>query len=327
LIPLSGCLDNTQKSQFNPEEAFMYDPITNELGKLSYLNRNKTRKVISHLDVLEILVGINDSSGHPGVNYSLTLNLVYLYFSKPQNSSRNLTELFDLKLVTNNSGIAHCILTYDQYAWPHDWKDCRGYFEVSCPELQNVSSKSDGFTYTYYTVDISRNTNATDGLTYLSELEEMNLIERVLALNQSNLQLWGSPFGDKYAIINASTIDYFSSYREAPRNEFTYDAWTLYLESPHLSYEQFNATWVDLMQKKPYYVPHLKEKDIIEDWLSSGPLSQVNCTPVWLFFQHLYCESFTRVLHGWGYSLYQVSLMTPDFELVWLIAYNRMWVS
>lgn len=334
LIGLSGCLDNGNDtepiipdSKFNPAEAFMYNPLTTEPRRLRYLNRNTSSDVFYHLNVLDILVGITDSQGHPGVNCSLRLYLIYPWLQDPHAFSRDLTDLFNLSLVTDNSGIAHCTFTYNQYTWPHGGSESTGFFKVSSPELPNITAKSDEFLYTYYSTDISRNTNSSEGLTTISHLEQMNLFEGILTLNNSYLQRWKFPFGEKYAVINASTIEYCSTNREAPRNEFTYDAWALYLEVPNLSYEQLNATWIDLMEKEPYRLPHLKEEDITERWLSSGLLSQVNCTPVWLIFQYLYWVSFKRVLYGWGYSIYQMSLLDPDFELVWLIVSYDMWVS
>ncbi len=313
---LSGC--SQPSPTFNPERAIFFNPVTNENHKIYGENLNKSGLNFHHLDKIELIVGLKDLEGNPGMNYTLSLNIVYLEFGGSRNTTINLSKVLNIHLITNTSGIARSSFIYDQYDWPKSSYTTAGYFTIFCSKVTNRTAISDTFSFRYYDSELSRNSTTLGGLKAIQSIEMMNLLEEALNLGGTNNSYEEIVFSRSdllYLIINASVIDRFESRMSAPRIEFIYKAWAIELEKNNLTYSSLNSIWRDYMN---FMIP---EPFPTERWYSTGPISQLNITDGWLVLQYLSYYYFAGLLNTEWWYIYQFAVVTTDFQLLWLTSY------
>lgn len=314
---LSGC--SHLSPTFDPERAIFFNPVTNEDNTIYGVNLNTSGQSFRHLDHIELIVGLKDLEGNPGVTYSLSLSIVYTpppWVTRQQTS--NLSELLNIYFVTNQSGIAKTSFIYNQYTWPKNSYTTEGFFNISCSKLDNCTVISDTYSFRYYHSEVYRNSTNVEGLQAIQSIEMMNLLEEALNLggvNNSYEEIIFTRPDLLYLIINASVINGFGSQMSASRIEFIYQAWGIELELQNLSYSGLNAIWDDYMSVM------LPKSLLTDDWFSSGDLSQINFTEGWIVFQSLYYYSFAGVLNTAWWDIYQLAILTTDFQLLWLTSY------
>ncbi len=313
---LSGC--SQPSPTFNPGLAIFFNPLTNENNTILGVNLNKSGLNFHHLDHIELTVGLKDLEGNPGVNYSLSLGVVYLEFGGSSKTTINLSKILNIRLITNASGIARSSFTYNQFTWPKSSYTTAGYFNISCSKLDNITAISDTFNFRYYHSELARNSTTQGGLEAIQSIEMMNLLEEALNLageNNSYEEIVFSRPDLLYLIINASVINEFISQMSAPRIDFIYKAWAFELEENNLSYSGLNSIWEDFMSFT------LPESLPTEKWYSSGLISQLNPTEGWLVLQFLSYYSFAGPLVTSWWDIYQFAIVTTDFQLLWLTSY------
>ncbi|UCG00657.1 MAG: hypothetical protein JSW11_13685 [Candidatus Heimdallarchaeota archaeon] len=310
IVILSGCIQSSPV--FDPEQAELYNPISNQTERLRIVNHNDSGKSFYHQNEIEILVGLRDTKGNPGVNYSLLLKVVYTFYGETE--SENISDKLGILLVTNDSGIAQSTFAYDQYTWPHG-VNTEGYFEISSNKIPNSIAISSIFTFTYYHSQISRNSTSEGGVEVIYNFENRSLYEEAISLgNDSNDFVdWTKTYGEYYPpIINAARINTHSRLVGAPYIEFMYKAWAFYFDPLNLSYQQIRATW------KEYIKVGLNDFSE-DDWLSTGSLSRVNVSSGWLILQYMYESYFVNGLEGGIDWWYQIAILDDDFHLKWLL--------
>ncbi len=313
---LCGCYQPSTK--FDPKKAIFFNPVTNEINRIYEKNLNRTGLDIHHLDQVELIVGLKDLEGNLGENYTLSLNVVYIEFGGSSKTTINLSQILDINLITNKSGIARTSFTYNQYIWPKSPYTTGGHFNISCSKLNNNTAISDTFNFRYYHSELTRNSSTQIGLTAIHTIEMMNLLEEALNLggiNNSYEEIVFTRPDLLYLIINKSLIDYFGSLLSAPRIEFIYKAWATEVEDVNLSYSNLNTIWEDHIN---YELP---ESLISENWHFTGLISQLNLTEGWLVLQYLSYYSFADPLNIYSWGIYQLAILSTDSQLLWLTSF------
>lgn len=313
---LCGCFQPSTK--FNPRKAIFFNPVTNETNRIYGRILNRTGLDIHHLDQIELIVGLKDLEGNLGENYSLSLSVVYIEFGGSSKTTINLSQILDINLITNKSGIARTSFTYNQYTWPKSSYTTGGYFNISCSKLDNNTVISDTFNFRYYHSELTRNSSTQIGLMAIYTIEMMNLLEEALNLDSVNNSYEEIVFTRPdllYLIINKSLIDYFDSLMSAPRIEFIYKAWSIEIEGDNLSYSSMNAIWGDYMN---YELP---EPLTTENWHFTGLISQLNLTEGWVVLQYLSYYSFAGPLLTSWWDIYQLALLSTELQLLWLTSF------
>jgi hypothetical protein len=309
LMILSGCIQNP--SVFDPEKAEFYNPVCNQTERVWIVNYNDSGRSFYHQNKIKILVGLRDTKGNPGVNYSLVLKVVYTFYSETE--FRNLTDKLGLLLVTNDSGIAQCTFSYDQYTWPHG-VNTEGFFEISCNEVPNATATSSLITFTYKHSCISRNSTSKGGIEAINNYEQKNLFAEAISLgNDSNEFLDWTEIYEEYELplISAVRIKSHSQLKGSPYIEFIYKAWALYFDPLNLSSQQIRAKWTE-------YIKVGLDDFSEEAWLSTGSLSRVNASKGWLILQYMYEDTYTSGLEAEINWWYQIAILDDNFYLRWL---------
>ncbi|UCE12370.1 MAG: hypothetical protein JSV04_09220, partial [Candidatus Heimdallarchaeota archaeon] len=181
---LSGCVIFEEPNSFDPTTAFFSDPLTNAMDTIHFrkLNHSEFPYILFDQDSYEILVKVHDTQGTPGNNLSLNLYFQTIegwYMSKKvmliNESSR--------QLVTNTSGIATIALIHNQ-----SWSlVCgKGYFEVTSSHLMNRTGTSPHIQFNFFNKHLSRNTNASQGLTMIDHVENTSLVEESIRQQPDN---------------------------------------------------------------------------------------------------------------------------------------------
>ncbi|MFX0207686.1 MAG: hypothetical protein ACFFDT_16985 [Candidatus Hodarchaeota archaeon] len=303
----SGCIQSSPV--FDPEQAVFYNPISNQTERLWIVNHNDSGRSFYHQNEIEILVGVRDTKGNPGVNYSLLLKVVYTFYSETE--SENISDKLGILLVTKDSGIAQTTFAYDQYTWPHG-VNTEGYFEISSNKIPNSTAISSIFTFTYYQSQISRNSTSDGGVEVIYNFENKNLYEEAISLGNGSNGLVNWTKNYEGSLIDAKRINFYSQKRYPPHIDFRYKAWAFHLDPLNLSYQQIRAKWNEFIRSG------------LEDfsdygWVSTGPLSRVNISTGWLILQYMYESYFLNGLEGGIDWWYQIAILDDDFHLKWLL--------
>jgi hypothetical protein len=339
ILILSGCtqpLQNEPKQEpkeeilFDLTTASFYNPMTNTSDRIYVRNLNYSGSVFHHNDQMEISVGLRDGKGRPGIAINITMRVIYTWIDKTTTQAKNLTQTLGIRLTTNTSGLAHLTFTYNQYSWPKSSLSAWGYLEITSPNLNNTKGTSQGFSFSYYRKIVVRNTTQVGGITAIEKLENSSLIEeagRIEGTGNSYVSLTNiDDYVLRGTIINKTTIDYFTEYTGGPRIEITYYAWAIPIQDTNLTYLTIKNTW------RTYIDPRFggiyeEELDPSWSWRTTSPLSEVNFTNGWLICQEIMIDVFTYALDAWGVTVYQISLLTLDLELQWLISSSSGWIS
>ncbi len=328
LLLLSGCtlLPTSEPEEilsFDPNTATIYNPKTNISESFYVRNMNRSGSTFYHEDQMKIIVGVRDSKGLPGVAVNLHLRVIFDWYGNTD--IVNLTEEFGLKMTTNQSGAVCLICTYNQYTWPQGSYTTEGILEISSSQLNNTRGSSGKLDFTYYHKEITRNSTVEGGIAVINALEKMNLIEEASLLGgEDNLYPnWNSQYYEYYdinqVILNQSTIEFYTNYRQQPRVEVYYVAWTILYEETNLTYNIIRNNWSTYIGED-YGSLLISDEYLGENWLITEPITKVNLTTGWLVMQILYIDSFQEPLNGWTRVVYQVSLVTIDMQLRWLLS-------
>ncbi len=334
ILLLSGCIQLPKKEPeeeivFDLNTASFYNPKTNTSEHIHVKNLNSSGSFFRHEDQMEIIAGLRDAQGRPGIFINLTLGIIYSWFSQ-WSEEFNLTKKLGLSVTTNASGIAYLLITYNQWSWPKSMAGTWGSLELSSCYLNNTIGRSKEFSFHFYDKKVLRNTTAEGGLAAIENLENSNLIEeaRSLAGTENSYVDWTIPSygGVTRAIINTTSIKYYTEYRGQPRISIIYIAWAVPFEEMNYTYLSIRSDWTK------YIGTGLN--GILEDglspsysWLTTGPLAEANITAGWVIFQKIMIDSFSMALDAWGVTVYQISLIATDFQLRWLISRSSEWIS
>ncbi|NHJ01799.1 MAG: hypothetical protein EAX86_06620 [Candidatus Heimdallarchaeota archaeon] len=321
---LSGCLQNP--SNFNPEYAIFYDPLDKTQEQIRVINMNSSSNTFYHQDQIQILVGLKDTRGNLGVNYTLIVEVVYLigYYR----DVKNLTEKLGIQLITNKSGIAQSIFTYNQYTWPRG-VNTQGYFEVSSPEIANTTAHSTTRLFTFKYTEINRNSTMEGGIDVILNFESRNLIEEAQSAdNETNDfmdMIYQGVFVGSEVIINKSTIETYSSLTGAPERIFIYRAWTYYFDTYNLSCVQIVSLGIEKLRIRFFDI----DIDGYDDynWISTSPQLPENIPNGWLIIQYMSSSYRTNTLNGYGFVWNQVAIINGELQLQWLISRRYAWES
>ncbi|MHA2109644.1 MAG: hypothetical protein ACW99R_18195, partial [Candidatus Hodarchaeales archaeon] len=175
ILILSGCtqpLQNEPKEEilFDLTTASFYNPITNASDSIYVRNLNYSGSVFHHNDQMEIQAGLRDGKGRPGISINITMRVIYTGYDKTNTQAKNLTQTLGIRLTTNTSGLAHLILTYNQYSWPKSSLSAWGYLEIMSPNLNMTKGTSQGFSFRYYRKRVVRNTTQAGGIAAIEDL-------------------------------------------------------------------------------------------------------------------------------------------------------------
>ncbi|MFX1548640.1 MAG: hypothetical protein ACFFCU_20700, partial [Promethearchaeota archaeon] len=326
IIILSGCIQTPPVSEpdqtepapeppqpeilFDPNQAEFYNPITNITEQLWIKNHNNSWGSFYHQNQIELVTGLRDAKGNPGVNYSLVVTIVYIFYGEPE--IENLSAKLGILLKTNKSGIARYTFTYDQYTWPHG-VNTEGHLEVSCNKIPNVTAISRLFTFRYHRKQITRNSTSEEGVEVIYEFENTSLYEEAIALGngENDYVNWTEDY-DTPVFIDASTIRMRSQYGGAPYEEFMYRAWALHLDPINTSTQNIRAKWDEYIKKDLPSFSGYK-------WKATGALSKVNVSKGWLILQYMYEDTFTNGLDARTLWYYQLAILDDNLHLHWLI--------
>jgi hypothetical protein len=313
---------------FDLNTASFYNPLTNTSDNFYVRNLNASGSVFLHENQMEIIVGLRDGKGYPGIAYNLTLRVIYTWFDQ-WTEEINLTERLGVTMTTNTSGLAHLIVTYNQYSWPRSYLSTEGFLEITSPQLNNTVGTSKEWFFRYYYKKIVRNTTAEGGLAAIDYIENSNLIEEAISMGgEENRYInWTKRYYDiTRVIINRSTIQYYTEYHGKPRIKITYLAWAIPCDGLNLTYPSIKNEWRTYNGSK-YALSNINEEYLGNEWLITEPITQVNITAGWLIMQQIKIDAFNMALDAWGVTVYQISLVTTDLQLRWLLSSSEEWVS
>ena len=307
---------------FDSEHAIYYDPTINATGSFLVQNLNVSGNTLYHGNQIEIIVGLKDSAGHPGIFLNLTVTLVFTYYGNPVGSV-NLSEQLGLVFKTNSSGIAHLICTYDQYSWPQGIYEAKGYLEISSPKINNAVCNSQILLFCYRHRSLVRNTTDSEGLLAIDYLEGLNIMEEAMLLggmNNTYINWTQHPFfeGANWPFINKTSLDYFIDYNVEPRITLSYIASAIFFNGTNLTFQFVKDAWDNYTD---YIFWGTSDEYFYNVWLMSGFLSQLNITSGWLILQILDFDAFSTGLAAWYVFIYQIGFVSFDLELLWLNTY------
>ena len=92
----------------------------------------------------------------------------------------------------------------------------------------------------------------------------------------------------------------------------------------NLTYVNIKDSWENYLDSELYGI---SDQYVDYSWLITGSLSQVNMTTGWLILQKLTFSTYSKALDAWGISLYQIALVSSEFQLQWLISKSDEWIS
>ncbi|MFX0208307.1 MAG: hypothetical protein ACFFDT_20150 [Candidatus Hodarchaeota archaeon] len=319
---------------FEPEEARndesdidlitaqLFNPYTLDNGSLYVKKLNQTidsPAIFCHNDRIEFCIGLRSKDGIPieGIAFTLKMNVLLSKYLPIKEII--LIEETNKLFITNSTGIARTELNYDQ----ETWRGVDGIFIAESSEIVDQTAISSVFRLNYLKISLNRNTNSTNGLNILNEVENSNLLEKgaFIASPEENDYLailngsktW--PWEFESILINTSTINSLQNLikpsNSAYYQRFIYIGWTLSLSKTNLTFNDIETIWKTVFNQKMdhYYFQ-----------LSSGSLSAVNIIEGWLILQKMKWARVTGNLGGDFISTKQIVILDNLGQIVWLFS-------
>jgi hypothetical protein len=318
LVILSGCVDTS--TSFNPDKAIFYDPLDETRESIRIINHNISGNSFYHQNEIQLLVGLKDTNGNLGIDYTLQVEIVYGE-GQPMTRRENLTKKLGIQMVTNGSGIAQCTFTYNQYEWPI-WVYREGFFQVSTPKIANKTVNSSECVFFHRHRYINRSASSETGIGIILDFEQRNLIEELQTLGkESNGFLdWETKWYTSDFIVNKTTIDSYSVLKGAPLRSFEYKAWAQSLVGVNISYQWIRTEWYTNLDEPLGGINP-------EEWTATGELPSENITEGWIILQYMYNHAYWRPLFGEWTKWYQISIIDGEEELNWMVSDWSHWLT
>lgn len=293
ILLLSGCTIFENQKSFIPNESFFFNPENGHKNSF-YINSTEFHNKSKH----KIIIGLQDKQEFLGINISLNLNVRLIGLENDfnlilVNASSNL-------FVTNSSGIAEYIFTYNQEMFKNNRLLASygyGHIQIYSPEINNLVVESKVCTFTYRKIQITRETNATNGITAISHCENLNCSK----INISSLS-------EQYA----STIEGNFG------NIFVYTSYAYFLDIENLTEDSIEALWMSGI-KIPLY---------LDKWdYESSNISSINIPQGWLIVQYFTGEKIFAPLDQEGIIIYQIVILDHDYEFIWFRYNIQSWMA
>ncbi len=292
---------------FNPSEAIFYNPITNE-NDILYLNSTEFRNGSAY----RILVGLKARNGQPSDNISLNL-LVYLETYKANRSFLLINASSNL-FVTNASGIAEYLFTYNQTFFKLNGllgSYGFGYFQVFSPLIENSDAFSPLCSFTYQLINITRSSNSTSGLAVIDHCENLDRLD--IAGITLDRNYWYLPI-----INNTSLTDLAMIPKCSFGIVYIHTAFAFSLSNVNISEQSLDTLWTTAIGLPLYSSNKL---------YTSSNFSDTNFSQGWLITQYFNREYYCGPLFAEGVEIQQMVLLDQDLNFLWLKFGSSYWES
>ncbi|MHA2362368.1 MAG: hypothetical protein ACXAC7_00310 [Candidatus Hodarchaeales archaeon] len=312
--------DSEEYKTFNIDQTVSNPKVSLSLKNFTYNN------ALIHNDQIEITVFIRNSSNlQPLVNvhFSLFVHRFFVKYMPEMGSfSKNINDLLDSPLITNESGIAVSQLRYSHDTWPiyYGW----GKLEINTTIYPKTKAYSDELMFSYLNITEQRKSGHPEGINIIKRLEMRDVVNeskeisspdnayRNLSIYYPTRYYWYVP----YKTINKSCIEHY-------KDRIKYDTFNYRLDVEYLAYAMpLNYSFLNMMLLE-VIMEEIVNIDYNSYWFErpkTGELNDITFTTGWIVFQQLKYNREHDALNGSFLRFHQVIILDTNETILWMMS-------